>query len=75
MKPRLYIGAPAWAAAGPGAYNGGIKSAKGITAVLKQAKRLSPGNFGGAMFWDGPQGVGNVEGGKSILEWAKNGLE
>ncbi|RDL39109.1 uncharacterized protein BP5553_03449 [Venustampulla echinocandica] len=74
VKPRLYIGAPAWGAAGPGAYNGGIKSAKGIVAVLNHARRLGVKNFGGAMFWDGPQGEGNVEGGKSILAWAKDGL-
>jgi chitinase len=31
-------------------------------------------NFGGVMFWDGPEGMLNEAGGKDIIAWAKTGL-
>ncbi|EPE29459.1 (Trans)glycosidase [Glarea lozoyensis ATCC 20868] len=71
--PRVMIGAPSWPPAGPTAYNNGIKSAKGINAIVASTKGKYA-NLGGLMFWDGPEGTANVEGGRSILGWAKNAL-
>lgn len=72
-KPRLYIGAPAFSEAGSTAY-AKIGSPEGMEAVAKDARGLSLSNFGGIMFWDGPEGMLNVEGGKDIIAWAKEGL-
>ena len=36
---------------------------------------MSLPNMGGIMFWDGPEGRANVEGGLDIIAWAKEGLE
>jgi len=67
------VGAPAWSAAGPTAYES-LGSPEGIKGVVKSVEGLGLGNFGGVMFWDGPEGRANVGGGKSIVEWAKDGL-
>lgn len=42
--------------------------------VAHSVKSLGLANFGGVMFWDGPEGMANVEGGKDIISWAKAGL-
>jgi chitinase len=72
-KPRLYVGAPAWSAAGPTAYQH-IGTPQGIQAVASQIEEMGLSNFGGVMFWDGPEGMLDVEGGKDIITWAKEGL-
>lgn len=72
-KPKLYLGAPAWSAAGPTAY-AGIGGPEGMKGLVKGVENMKLGNFGGVMFWDGPEGVVNVEGGKDIIAWAKMGL-
>jgi hypothetical protein len=63
----LYLGAPAFSQAGPTAYDA-IGSAKGIVPVVKQVKGLGLSNFGGVMYWDGAEGMLNIEGGKSIMD-------
>jgi chitinase len=73
VKPRLYVGAPAWSPAGASAY-ANIGSPKGMQSIAKQSHDSNPVNFGGVMFWDGPEGMLNVEGGKDIIAWAKSGL-
>ena len=45
-----------------------------MEAVAKNAKGLGLENFGGVMFWDGPEGILNQDGGKDIIAWAKMGL-
>jgi chitinase len=72
-KPRLYLGAPAWSAAGPSAYMQ-IGSAKGMQGIAKSVKDMHLVNFGGVMFWDGPEAMGNTKDGKDILGWTKAGL-
>ncbi len=72
-RPRLYLGAPAWSAAGPTAY-AHIGSPEDMQDVVKEAESLGLENFGGVMFWDGPEAMLNREGGKDILAWAKAGL-
>jgi chitinase len=72
-KPRLYMGAPAWSLAGPSAY-ARIGSPKGMQAIAAQTEALGLSNFGGVMFWDGSEGLMNVEDGKDIISWAKSGL-
>jgi len=74
VKPRLYIGAPAFSAAGPSAY-ANIGSAEGMEGVAAGVVDMSLPNMGGIMFWDGPEGRANVEGGLDIIAWAKEGLE
>jgi chitinase len=71
--PRLFLGSPAWSAAGSTAY-GRIGTPEGMEHVASNVKQMNLQNFGGVMFWDGPEGMLNVEGGKSIIEWAKTGL-
>lgn len=73
VKPRLYLGAPAFAAAGPTAY-ANIGSAKGMEEVATEVKALALPNFGGISFWDGPSGMLNLSGGLDIIGWAKEGL-
>lgn len=73
-KTRLYLGAPGWSAAGPSAYSNGIGDPKGMRGLVKEVEGMRLDNFGGVMFWDGPQGVANVGGGKDIIAWAKEGL-
>lgn len=72
-KPRLYLGAPAWGAAGPGAYSH-IGSPEGMQGIAKYVEDMQLANFGGVMFWDGPEARINTEGGKDILSWTKTGL-
>lgn len=97
MKPKLYIGAPGWAAAGASAY-AGMGGPKGMGGVVEKVGRMEGVEVGGVMFWllilcffffslfvvrwcadcfdrDGPEGIVNVEGGKSILGWAKEALK
>jgi chitinase len=72
-KPRLYLGAPAWSAAGNSAYEH-IGSAEGMQGIAKSVKDMSLMNFSGVMFWDGPNAMLNTEGGKDILSWTRAGL-
>jgi hypothetical protein len=72
-KARLYLRAPAWPGADKTTY-ADIGTAQGMEAVTKNAKSLGLGNFGGVMFWDGPEGMLNQDGGKDIIAWAKAGL-
>lgn len=72
-KPKFYLGAPARSAAGPSAY-AAIGGAEGMKGLVKSVAGMQLGNFGGVMFWDGPEGVANLEGGKDIIAWAKDGL-
>jgi len=60
------VGATAYAAIG---------SASGMFAIAKTAEAMGLPNFGGVMFWDGPEGMENVDSGKNIIGWAKAGLE
>ena len=69
-KPSLYLGAPAWSAAGSGAY-GHIGSPRGMQGIAKNVEDMRLVNFGGVMFWDGPEATINTEGGKDILGWTK----
>jgi chitinase len=72
-KPRLYVGAPAWSAAGPTAYTH-IGSPMGMRGIAADVKGLGVANLGGVMFWDGPEAMLNLEAGKDILGWTKEGL-
>jgi chitinase len=72
-KPRLYLGAPAWSAAGPVAYEH-IGSPEGMQGIAKGVEAMQLVNFGGVMFWSGPEAMQNTEGGKDILGWTKAGL-
>lgn len=45
-----------------------------MQTVASQVEEMGLDNFGGVMFWDGPEGMLNVEGGKDIIAWAKEGL-
>lgn len=72
-KPRLYVGAPAFSAAGSTAYEF-IASGTGMETVAQQVKGYGLDNLGGIMFWDGSEGIINVEAGKDIIAWAKMGL-
>lgn len=73
VTPRLYVGAPAFAAGGESAY-AKIGSAEGMLGIANSVERMGLPNFGGVMFWDGPEGLLNVAGGKDIISWAKAGL-
>ena len=73
VKPRMYLGAPAFSAAGSTAYEA-IGNAEGMQAVASSVEKMELPNFGGVMFWDGPEGMLNTAGGKDILSWAKAGL-
>jgi chitinase len=73
ILPRLFLGAPAWPQAGSTAYSK-IGTPQGIEAVVIGVSQMELNNFGGVMFWDGPEGMLNVEDGKSIIAWAKAGL-
>jgi chitinase len=72
-KTKLYVGAPAFAAAGQSAY-AAIGSAQGMQTVVNEVESLGLSNMGGVMFWDGPEGMLNTENGKDIIAWAKAGL-
>jgi len=72
-KPRLYLGAPAWSAAGYTAYET-IGSAEGMMAIAKSVEDMQLVNFGGVMLWAGPEAMLNTGGGKDILGWTKAGL-
>lgn len=69
----FYLGAPAFDPAGPTAY-AGMMSDGGINEVVKDVVALNLQNFGGVMFWDGPEGKINDVGGKDIIEWASAAL-
>ncbi|RAL61297.1 hypothetical protein DID88_009433 [Monilinia fructigena] len=71
---KWFLGAPAWSAAGPTAY-ANIGSAEAMKAVARHVASEGFDNFGGVMFWAGPEGLANVGGGKSIVAWAKEGLD
>jgi chitinase len=72
-KPMLYVGAPAFSAAGPTAYTS-IGTAQGMDSVASTVEKMNLSNFGGMMFWDGPEGEANTAGGKDVFAWAKEGL-
>ena len=72
-KPRLYIGAPAFSAAGSTAYQK-IGNAEGMSGVARSVEGMGLSNLGGVMLWDGPEGMLNVYGGKDIIAWTKEGL-
>jgi len=77
MRTRIYVGAPAWAAAAPSAYNSGLGGRpRGVMALAQQVRQVlgSAAGMGGLMFWDGPEGQENVQDGLSILGWEKRGL-
>jgi chitinase len=75
VKPRVYVGAPAWDTAGETAYTA-IGSPMGMEIVAKAVKNFGLPNLGGVMFWDGPTGVDNLQDGTntSIIDYAKLGL-
>jgi hypothetical protein len=45
-----------------------------MQSIAKSVKDLDLENFGGIMYWDGPEAMRNTQGGKDILEWTKAGL-
>lgn len=53
IKPRLYLGAPAFSAAGSTAY-AAIGNAEGMQGVASSVENMGLSNFGVMMFWDGP---------------------
>lgn len=71
--PRLYFGAPAFSAAGSTAY-AHIGNPVGMEPLARETLDLGLTNFGGVMFWDGPEGEENLENGVSIIGYAKLGL-
>jgi len=73
-KPRLYVGAPAFSEAGVSAY-AHIGTPEGMMGIARSVEHMGFNNFGGIMFWDGPEGMLNLEGGKDITTWAKDGLD
>jgi chitinase len=44
-----------------------IGTPQGIKAVAISVGQIGLNNFGGVMFWDGSEGMLNVEGGKSMI--------
>lgn len=58
VKPRLYIGAPAFAVAGTTAY-ANIGNAQFTEVVAQEVKSLDMLSLGGIMFWDEPEGMLN----------------
>lgn len=73
VKSRLLVGAPSFQAAGSGAWLG-MGGVSGVGGVLGNVTGMGLSNLGGAMFWDGAEGRGVMEGGKDIFGWAKVGL-
>ncbi|KAB8290772.1 hypothetical protein EYC80_008409 [Monilinia laxa] len=71
---KWFLGAPAWSAAGPTAY-ANFGSAEAMKAVARHVASERFENFGRVMFWAGPEGLANMGGGKSIIAWAKEGLD
>ena len=68
--PRLYIGGGAWSGAGTGFVGG-----NDLAGIMGQVKNLDVPNFGGMMFWDGTEGLENMDGsGKDYLDYAKEAL-
>jgi chitinase len=45
-----------------------------MEAIAQNVSGMGLANFGGVMFWDGPEGMLNEGGGKDIIAWAKTGL-
>jgi chitinase len=45
-----------------------------MMGIASGVEKMGLNNFGGIMFWDGPEGMLNLEGGKDIISWAKEGL-
>ena len=45
-----------------------------MEAVAQAVKGMGLMNFGGVMFWDGPEGMLNEDDGENIIAWAKTGL-
>lgn len=45
-----------------------------MQTITSGVEKMGLKNFGGVMFWDGPEGMLNKARGKDILAWAKAGL-
>jgi chitinase len=52
-----------------------IGNAEGMMGIAGSVEKMGLNNFGGIMFWDGPEGMLNLEGLKNIISWAKEGLD
>lgn len=50
-KPRLYVGAPAFSAAGSTAY-ASIGGPQGMETVAQNVEQMGVSNLGGVMFWE-----------------------
>lgn len=88
--PMLFIGAPSFAQAGVGAAAAAgvgesqaaaaVGGVDGFRAVALGAKGMGLSNFGGVMFWDGPEGEENfgsgvaAVGGVNVIGATKEGL-
>jgi chitinase len=64
---KMFLGAPAFLAAGPGAYVA-IGGPQGMIGVAEQLNSLKLTNSGGIMFWDGAEGLLNIEAGRNIID-------
>jgi chitinase len=51
-----------------------IGTPEGMMGIARSVENMGLNNFGGIMFWDGPEGMLNLEGGQDIISWAKEGL-
>lgn len=73
---KFLIGIPAWVDAAPSAYTklGGAQAAGSLASQLRQLGLSGLFNLGGVMVFDGPEGLENLEGGRSLLGWVKGGL-
>lgn len=65
--PKLYIGAPSFSGAGSTAYSA-IGNAAGMETIAKEVKSFGLPNLGGIMFWDGSEGLDNIENGETIFD-------
>ena len=57
VKPKLYVGAPAWSGAAPMAYMGILGGPQGMQRVVRGVREVMNkfgvgGFFGGVMFWE-----------------------
>lgn len=78
-SPRLYVGAPAFPAAGSGWVGG-----QEFSGLMEEVREAGLDNLGGVMFWDGAYGVlsaredgvyGRTGWGRSYMELVKDVLE
>ncbi|KAK4200718.1 family 18 putative glycoside hydrolase [Triangularia verruculosa] len=75
-RTKFFIGIPAWAEAAPNAYArlGGARAAGSLAIQLRGLGLKGFFNLGGVMVFDGPEGIENVQEGRTILDWVKGGL-